>query len=161
MGGTHIVVSLNPSNFPMSAVAERSHWFLLLESTYRQLIQTLQTNGFFRCQYSDYDNPFVPAWFAWATMFALVNIQPPGKMESTVGGLKLHFFHLPAIQDVTADVQLGGVHATILRGPTPRNLVTPVAAALAVPPAIPALPPALPRYSHPSIGAGIPANWRI
>ena len=88
MGGTHIVVSLNPSNFPMSAVAERSHWFLLLESTYRQLIRTLQTNGFFRRQYSDYNNPFVPAWFAWATMFALGNIQPPGKMESTVGGLK-------------------------------------------------------------------------
>jgi hypothetical protein len=82
-------------------------------------------------------------------------------MKSTVGGLKFYFIHLPAIQAITADVQPGSVHATILRGPTPHNLVTPVAAALTVPPTIPALLPALFKYSHPSVVAGIPANLQI
>ena len=67
------------------------------------------------------------------------------------------------VQDVTADLQLCGVHTItgFFRGPTPRSLVTHVAATLAVPSIIPVLPPALLRYtpSRPSVGAGIATNW--
>jgi hypothetical protein len=85
-----IVTNLNAVTFP--------------GNTYHQLIQLLQAAGFFRLQYSNYNNPHTPAWFAWATMFGLFNIQPPGKFESTIKGLKMHHICSLAIQDVMASV---------------------------------------------------------
>ena len=101
--------------------------------------------------------------WTWFTIYEMMNIQPLGRMETTVTGLNLYYIHDPLLQNLTASVQLGGVYSQVLRGPTPRNLVLHVAAALTrtVPPVIPALPPALPAYTLPSIGGGIAANWRV
>jgi hypothetical protein len=93
-------------------------------------------------------------------MLLLPNIQPPGKLESTVRGLMMHFIQFP-VQDVTASIQLGGAFSTVLRGPTPLGLVNPVAAALAVPPVIPPLPFFVPLHTRPSAAAMNPANWRM
>jgi hypothetical protein len=61
---------------------------------------------------------------------------------------------------ITQDVQLGGVHSQVLRGPTPRNLVTPAAAAAMNPvPAILAIAPAMPQYTRASAAAAMAANW--
>lgn len=110
-------------------------------------------------QYSDYSNPDVAPAFAWSTMVSLCNIQPPGKLQSTVRALKMH-----RIEDdvciVTDDIRLGGVYSLLLHGPTPRNLVTPAAAAVMNPaPAVLAVAPVLPCHTCPSIAATTAANW--
>lgn len=57
-------------------------------------------------QYSDYSNPHTLPAVAWSTMVALCTINPPGKFESTVRSLKMHYIDNPHCI-VTEDVQLG------------------------------------------------------
>ena len=87
-------------------------------------------------------------------MLNLLRIRPPGKLESTVKGLKAH--HIPAWElDITRDVQLGGIYAPYLRGPTPANLV---------PGNVPAVVPEdlhLPEFTKASPNALNLENWRV
>ena len=122
-------------------------------------IQRLNRAGFIHEQLSDYVNPLAAPALVWTTMVSLCFIDPPGKLESTVRGLKMHLIE-DDVCIVTHDIRLGGVYSLSLRGPTPRNLLTPATAAAMVPaPAIPAVVPALPRYTRNSVAATIAANW--
>jgi hypothetical protein len=141
------------------ATLPNSNGQMFLGNTYRQVISMLQAAGFFGMQYSDYVNANTPAWFAWATMWNLPNIQPPGKFEWTLMGLKMHHIYSLAVQDFTPLIQLGGAHASVLRGPIPRDLVLPVASQLLAP-VVPAPPFHLPVHTRPSPAAWIRANWR-
>jgi hypothetical protein len=128
-------------------------------NTYRQLIRILNVAGFHHMQYSDYSRPNVHPAFAWLVMLSLCAISPPGKLESTVRGMKMHQIN-DDVCIVTQDVQLGGVHAQALRGPTPRQLVTDAAAALMHPaPEVLAVAPPMPQYTRPSQASVIAANW--
>lgn len=90
------------------------------------------------------------------TMITLCQISPLGKLESTLKGLKMH--HLDDdVYDATQDLQLGGIYASLLRGPTPSGLV---------PPAMDGNEPqpdgfVPPAYTHPSAAARNVANWRV
>ena len=56
-------------------------------------------------------------------MVQLCQIPPPGKLQSTLRSLKMHFIpHLPDM-DVTNYLRLGGAFSTALAGPTPVALV--------------------------------------
>lgn len=122
-----------------------------------QLIRILNAAGFHRLQYSDYSHhPNVFPAFAWTVMLSLCTINPAGKLESTVRGMKLH--QIRSI--VTQDIQLGGMHAQALRGPTPRQLVTDAAAALMDPaPEVLNVAPPTPQYTRASNASAIAANW--
>jgi hypothetical protein len=85
-------------------------------------------------------------------MLQLRLIPPPGKLESTVLGLKMHC--LEDESDVTARVRLGGAFPPALRGPTPAALV-PAAA-----PVIPGPDFVRPVYTRPSAMADDPNNYR-
>ena len=130
------------------------------ENTYRQLIRRLNTAGFFQIQYSDYCHPFIAPPAAWVVMLLLCLINPPGKLKSTVHGLKMHHIANP-VCIVTTDIQHGGPYSLALRGPTPRDLVSPAAAAVLFPvPVIPAIAPPIPRYTRPSAAAAaVAGNW--
>jgi hypothetical protein len=58
-------------------------------------------------------------------MLALTMIDPPGKLQSTVIGLKMFYIHHPHQMDITDNVRLGGAFSTFLLGPTPAELVPP------------------------------------
>jgi len=45
----------------------------------------------------------------WTAMLGLLNIQPPGKFESTVKSLQMYRFDLVQIMDVAASLRLGGL----------------------------------------------------
>jgi hypothetical protein len=99
--------------------------------------------------------------FAWNTALSLLTIDPPGKFESTVRRLKIHYTPNIALSDVTIDCQLGGVFAPALRGPTPLGLVTQLAPALLPASAIPnAAIFQLPDDTGDSPAALLVANWR-
>lgn len=98
------------------------------------------------------------ALWTWFVMVLLPHINPPGKFESTIGALKMHFVHNANVLIVTPDIQLGGAFAAVVRGPTPANLVPP---GMVPAPAIPAIVPVRPRHTHPSVAAGIAGNWRV
>jgi hypothetical protein len=71
----------------------------------------------------------------------------------------MHFLHNQFICIVTQDVQLGGVHAGFLRGPTPRNLVVNVAGAFNPLPAVLVVAPPLPRHTRWSQNTTVAAHW--
>lgn len=87
-------------------------------------------------------------------MLDLLLIRPPGKLESTIKGLKA--YHMPIWElDITEDIQLGGRYAPNLRGPTPTGLV---------PDNVPAVIPGdvyLPEFTRPSLNALNHENWRV
>jgi hypothetical protein len=93
-------------------------------------------------------------------MVNLRNALPPGKLQSTIDGLKMHWISNLALFDVTADLRLGGVWSRALMGITPRNLVTPVIGLMLPPPVAPAAGFPLPQSTRPSPAAGKTANWR-
>jgi hypothetical protein len=131
-------------------------------ATYRRLIRVLNTRFFFQSQYSNYTCAMATAPYAWQTMFSLFNIQPPGKLESTIHHLKMYYMHQVFLEDVSAGVRLGGICSGRLRGPTPAGLVAPVAHLLFPPPApVPPGPFHVPQGTSASPAALNPANWRV
>jgi virulence-associated protein VapD len=141
----------------MPAVAEMN----VTANTYYQLIRELQISGFNRLQKSDYMNPAASTLTTWNTMLGLLNIQPPGKLESTIRGLHLYRLDPNQVMDVTPFVKLGGMYCQGLRGPTPRDLtfVPPAVGPLVPVPVVPAAM-ALPVHTQATPAAGILANWR-
>jgi hypothetical protein len=95
-------------------------------------------------------------------MVLLRGINPPGKLESTVIGLKMHFIqHLPEM-DATDDLQLGGAFSTMLRGPTPAALVAQVPPGALIPaPVIPGVGFVRPLGTRPSPLANNRNNRRM
>lgn len=123
--------------------------------TYTELRRILGASGYHRVQYSDWASDDSDAADAYWTMLTLLRIPPPGKLESTIKGLKAH--HIPAWDlDITADIQLGGIYAPELRGPTPARLVP-----QHVPAVVPQHMHRLPAFTKPSPNAQNVANWRV
>jgi hypothetical protein len=95
-------------------------------------------------------------------MVQLCQIQPPGKLQSTLLGLKMHFIHHLQDMDVTDQLQLGGVYSTTLAGPTPAALVAQVQVGILVPaPAIPGPGFVRPIHTRESDMANDPNNYRM
>ena len=113
---------------------------VFLVSTYRQIIRRLTQAGYVRHQYSDYRRPNSNPMVVWTDMVGLCLIQPPGKLQSTVLGLKMHFYPHFHQMDVTDQVQLGGAFSHGILGPTPQALV----ALAQVPPGFLIPPPVIP-----------------
>ena len=135
------------------------HLTIDLAATYPELIQELAGNGFVRHQYSDYRAEGVDGHHVWSVMWSLRNIRPPMKLESTVLGLKMQFYHHLNILDISNDVCIGGVGAPILRAPTPAGLVPAGVPGRFGPP----VPPAnihRPTFTRQSHNANDPQNWR-
>ena len=159
MGGTLIDVSSNDIS--------SNAWQLmvnLLAATYRELIRVLNANQFYRHQYSDYRADGVEAHHVWAVMWSLRDIRPPMKLETTVKGLKMQFYHNRHIFDITNNVRIGGAGAHRLRNMTPANLVNGVpgrAGHPIIPPLAPGQVLYRPDFTKWSVNASNPQNWRI
>jgi hypothetical protein len=93
-----------------------------LVNTYRHLIRRLRHAGYMFHQYSDYSRQNSSAVAAWTTMAQLCQIPPPGKLQSTLLGLKMHYIPVGDM-DVTNNLRLGGAFSTALVGPTPAGRV--------------------------------------
>jgi hypothetical protein len=94
----------------------------------------------------------------WITMIQLCQIKPPGKLESTLLGLKMHYIYHLQDMDVTNQLQLGGAFSPALRGLTPTALVP---ARILVPgPVIPGPSFVRPVHTRPSAMANDPNNYR-
>ena len=122
--------------------------------------------GFVRHQYSDYTRDSMTAAGTWLVMVNLRMIEPPGKLQSTMKSLKMHFITDIASYDVTNRLRLGGLYSLGLPGPVPLNIVNGalyrinqgVGLHLAVighPPAA-VLPP---RHTRRNAASLNPANW--
>lgn len=110
---------------------------------------------FRRLQGSDWVSDESDAVGAYWTMLSLIMIEPPGKLESTVKGLKAH--HIPDWTfDVTRLIRLGGQYSPSLQGPTPAGLVP-----QNVPAFVPEAMDILPRFTRVSLQAENPHNWRV
>ncbi len=120
----------------------------------------LKAAGFQRHQYSDYRNLNVAAIWTFWIMLSLRHIKPPGKLPTTVSGLKMHYIPDFALMDVTAGVQLGGQYSPAMIGPVPRRLVPGAMMAAAQPPP-PHLHPFPPRHTKDSPAAQELENWRM
>jgi len=123
--------------------------------TYAELVRILTASGFRRLQGSDWVSDDSDAVHAYWTMLSLTMVEPPGKLESTVKGLKAH--HIPDwVFDITEEIQLGGLYSPFLPGPTPARLV---------PQNVPCFPPVdpilLPQHTQPSPQAQDTNNWRV
>ncbi|KAH9039293.1 hypothetical protein EDB85DRAFT_1859853 [Lactarius pseudohatsudake] len=130
--------------------------------TYRRLIKRLRDAGYVRHQYSDYRRPNSDPVAVWMDMVGLCQIPPPGKLESTLSGLKMHYVHHLHDMDVTQQLQLGGAFSETLRGPTPVALVDQVPAGLLNPaPAIPGAGFVRPVHTRPSAMADDLNNYRV
>ncbi|KIM62642.1 hypothetical protein SCLCIDRAFT_24931 [Scleroderma citrinum Foug A] len=131
-------------------------WDSARSTMYSELGSALECAGFHRSQYSIYTCDGIRAMEAYWTMLMLMDIRPPGKLESTVKGLKLHYVS-NQLFDVTDDIQLGGAYSPRLQGPMPAGLVPPnvQAAVLLVP------LQRLPVYTRRSDEAMDVNNWRV
>ncbi|KAH8991654.1 hypothetical protein EDB92DRAFT_1797962 [Lactarius akahatsu] len=122
----------------------------------------LRDAGYVRHQYSDYRRPNSNPVAVWTDMVGLYQIQPPGELESTLSGLKMHYIHYLHDMDVTDQLRLGGAFSKTLRGPTSVALVDQVPAGLLNPaPAIPSPGFARPVHTMPSAMADDPNNYRV
>ncbi|KAI6146031.1 hypothetical protein BKA82DRAFT_3965289 [Pisolithus tinctorius] len=130
-------------------------WNSRRRATYSELANQLQAGDFHRSQYSDWICDGADAIDAYWTMLSLMRIHPPGKLQSTVKGLKLHYIANDAF-DVTQQVQLGGIYSSRLQGPTPAGLVPPN-----LPAVIPPGPQPLPHHTLQSAEAMDVNNWRV
>ena len=94
-------------------------------------------------------------------MWSLREIRPPMKLETTVLGLKMQYYHYLNIFDITDNMRIGGAGAPRLRDQTPAGLVPPgVPGRFGVPPNHP--PQAhfhRPTFTRPSHNANNPMNW--
>lgn len=129
---------------------------MITATTYRGLAKQLQRRGYEQRQYSDWLNADTTAADAYMTMLSLMRIEPPGKLQSTLKGVKIHYLADPGGLDGTNTIELSGAYSTHLRGPTPAHLV---------PGNIPAVAPQvlqpLPRFTSASEQALDMNNWRI
>jgi len=125
-------------------------------STYYELKKALQGADFRRLQLSDWCCDNTDAADAFWTMLTLGRtVSPPGKLPTTVKGLKLH--HIPDwIYDITDDFQLGNIYYPELLGPAPVNLVP-----FHVPAVIPHVMGALPNHTRNSEEARDINSWRV
>jgi len=85
------------------------------------------------------------------------------KLETTVLGLKMQYYHNLAIFDITQDIQIGGAGAPQLLAPTPANLVPAGVAVVGMQGGVPAAPPniQLPTFTRLSVNSMNPVNWRV
>ena len=133
-----------------------------LANIYRMIKNVLFRAHFIRHQYGDYRRPNSHPVEVWIVMVSLGQIQPPGKIQSTIRGLKMHFIHDLNEMDVTEQLRLGGAFSPALLGPTPAALVARVPAGLLHPaPAIPGAGFVRPVGTRASAMADDPLNWRI
>ena len=79
--------------------------------------------GFHRHQYSDYRADNITGAFAWLTAIFLKFIDPPMKLETTILGLKVHFYSNLHLLDLTQAIRIGGPLSRQLRGPIPASLL--------------------------------------
>src|ERR1700688_2432125 len=94
-----------------------------LGATYRALIRRLFIMGFQRHQYSDYRADNIMGAQAWFSAILLKFIDPPMKMETTILGLKVHYYSNLHLLDLTGWVRIGGPFSAWLRGPIPTLLL--------------------------------------
>ena len=131
-----------------------------LVNMYKQLIHRLHMAGVCH-QYSDYCCPNLNPVAMWVVMVQFCLIQPPGKLQSTLHGLIMHYIHHLNNMDITHQVWLGGAFSTTLTGPTPYGLVAQVPPGMLNPP--PVVPHAgfiRPLHTRPSAMADDPNNYR-
>ena len=130
--------------------------FMNAAATYRALAKQLRLSDFEQLQYSDWINEDTNAPDAYMSMMSLMRINPPGKLQSTLKSVKIHYLADPRGHNGTDAMRLGGIYSPYLRGPTPANLV---------PGNVPAVAPLeleqLPRYTRPSVQAFNADNWRV
>ena len=136
----------------------RSSFHVLLSfspaQTYRHIAKHLEHGGFARLQKSDWYRNDTDVTTSYYTMLGLMNIPPPGKLQTTIKGLKMHRIN-DWMFDVTQDIRLGGRYAPTLEGLTPRALVP-----FDVPGAQPPPNFIIPAHTGDSAAARKPANWR-
>ncbi|KIO10573.1 hypothetical protein M404DRAFT_129331 [Pisolithus tinctorius Marx 270] len=125
-------------------------WNSYRGATYNELAYVLQ-----QIQYSDWVCLHTDAIDTYWAMLSLLWIQPPGKLQSTIKGLKMHHISDWTF-DVTHQVQLGGYYSPHLQGPTPAGLVP-----ANVPSFLPLGFQPLPRYTQESEEAMNLINWRV
>ena len=95
-------------------------------------------------------------------MVYLASILPPGKLQSTLKSLKMHYIHHLNEMDVTNQLQLGGEFSHTLRGPTPAGLVAQVPEGLLHPaPVVPGPNFIRPVYTRQSAMADDRFNYRV
>ncbi|KAI6009752.1 hypothetical protein BKA83DRAFT_4070271 [Pisolithus microcarpus] len=130
-------------------------WNSQRAETYRQIARCLERGHFARLQKSDWVREDTDAITTYYTMLMLCNIPPPGKLQSTVKGLKMHKIE-SLCYDISQDIRLGGRYATTLEGLTLSALV---------PANVPSVEPLddflLPRYTQRSDAALDAANWKV
>jgi len=131
--------------------------FMITAATYRELAKELQSRDYDQLQYSDWINEDTTAADAYITMVSLMSINPPGKLQSTLKGIKVHYLAHPRGLDGSDAMLLSGAYSPHLRGPTPAHLVP--GNIIAVAPQVPLQP--LPRFTRASVWALNMNNWRI
>ncbi|KIK80826.1 hypothetical protein PAXRUDRAFT_157605, partial [Paxillus rubicundulus Ve08.2h10] len=130
-------------------------WNSYTSATYKELANAFHAGGFQWLKYSDWIcDPTNSADSYW-TMLSLMQICPPGKLQSTVKGLKVHYISYWVL-DVTHQVQLGGAFSPGLHGLTPAGLVPPN-----VPAALPFQAELLPDFTWESPKLLNIINWQI
>ncbi|KAI9432866.1 hypothetical protein BJY52DRAFT_1132540, partial [Lactarius psammicola] len=88
------------------------------------LIHCLHQAGYVWHQYSNYCHQNSNLVAVWINMVLLCLIQPLGKLQLTLLGLKMHYIQHLNNMDIMNQLQLKEVFTTILVGPTPAALVT-------------------------------------
>ncbi|KAF8273182.1 hypothetical protein EI94DRAFT_1696985 [Lactarius quietus] len=138
-------------------------WHSRRASTYRALLRSLRQAGFVRHQYSDYRRHNSNPVAVWTTMiFLAAQVQPPGKLQSTLLGLKMHHIEHLHDMDVTDQLRLGGAFTPWLMGPTPAGLVAEVPDGLLNPvPVVPGPDFIRPVFTRPSAAANSRFNYRM
>ena len=155
MAGTHLEVSSVET--PASFTSKLLNHFIIIAATYRELAKVLRNRNYEQLQYSDWINENTTAISAYLSMLSLTRMEPPGKFQSTVKNVKVHYIAHRGLNGSDA-IRLGGVHSLHLRGPTPARLV-PGNVVAAVPHW--AQMQQLPRFTRESQPALDRNNWRV
>ena len=115
----------------------------------------LTQRGFAQGQYSHWIKN-TTALDAYVSMLSLMGIEPPGKFQSTLKSVKVHYQAHPGIMDGADAIRLGGIYSPHLWGPTPAHLVP-----VNIPAIAPQMLQELPRYTRESAMALNVNNWRV
>lgn len=92
--------------------------FMITATMYRGLVKQLQRRGYEQCQYSDWLNVDTTAADTYMMMLSLMRIKPPGKLQSTLKGVKIYYLTDPGGLDGTNTIELGGAYSMHLWGST-------------------------------------------
>lgn len=137
-------------------------WHSPRARTYSQIIARLTEEGFEQHQYSDYRCEDTTGVATWTQMVSLALIRPPGKLQTTLRSLKMHYIQHLNEMDVTNQLQLGGELSPQLLGPTPVGLVAQVPDGLLDPvPVVPGPDFVRPAHTRPSAMADNRFNYRV